>query len=159
MSSYVPRHKPPKWWERVLTHPMENGIAILCAYSAMKLIIAVILAVTTPGNSGLMDMPPWLLLIVGSVLAFGALCAMLGLHWKLLHDVGRGWAMERLGWSMVIAGFMSYTVIVLTFFPNGIANIPEYMLICAMSSARVIALLLVERRVRKVQTKLGGQGS
>lgn len=152
--SYLPRHKPATWWERVLMHPMENGVAVLAGYMGITNVIRVISALEDPTRlPGLY--PSWLLLIIAALNISGAIYALVALHWKLLSDVGRSWAMERMGWSLIIASAGAYSVTVWYFFPEGTGNIPFRVIIAIAAGVRVISLFMIEKRVRAVQRKLG----
>lgn len=154
--TYVPENKPAKLHERFLMHPMENGVAAVCVFSGLQIMLMVFLSYTSM-PSALNGLPPILLVIISTVLLAGGVCALLGLHWRKLQDIGRGWALERAGWSFVAAGFAAYIVAVVLYFPAALIQVPVHLLFIAMAGVRIVALYLIEKKVRRVKRKLQGE--
>lgn len=161
-STYVPLNDPPTLWDRVLIHTMEMAISVIMFVSGAKLILFVLGAARTEARGGpdrLHGMPPLVLALIGAVLILGAVLTLVALNWRALHDMGRGWALERFGWSLVIAGMLSYTICVLSYFPDGIVDIPKFLLISLAAVIRIFALRKIEARVRVVKHKIDGGAS
>lgn len=145
MSTFVPSHDPPRWWERCLAHP----IVLIAAWSV---IVGTLLGLSpffpeyTPSPS-LGRLPGWTAALLAATLAGGGGFAVVGLlnDWQ---NRSRAWNVEQAGWILIAAGWASYAFVVVQNFPHSQFSWGQGVMFVAMAAIRVVALHLMARRTR-----------
>lgn len=149
--TYHPIYTPPRWWERILIHPMENVLAVLALTSGAIIIAGILIDHFQPSRS-MADMPWLLVLLCGAFTGVGGILALTGLHWRDTSAINTAWGIERTGWILSAGGFFVYAIAVAMSFPNSVFSwlIPTGLGIA--SSLRAVSLLMIWLMARR---KLG----
>lgn len=151
---YQPPHSPPTHWDRVLVHPLETVVAGL----SFAFGVIVLLGLTVPGftpSTSLREMPLAISVLEGVFMVAGGVLASIGLQWSG-DDVSTGWALERFGWLLAGAGFLTYSISVSWHFPASTLAwvVPGCLGLAAL--LRCWVLVLIERRTRRTIAEVTG---
>lgn len=152
---FQPLRNPPSWWDRVLVHPMEMMIAATAIIFGVLVALSLVAPDFIPSKS--MDRMPWPVVILTSgFIGTGGTLALLGLNW-VGDKVSLGWALERFGWLLVLAGFISYSLSVVWFYPRSVFSwlIPALLGIAAL--LRWWSILRIERATRQTIAEVKGR--
>lgn len=145
---YKPRHDPPTWWDRLLVHPMDTGVALLAIQFAALITLSLMVPGFVPSRS-MEELEMWIVFLVAASLGTGGLLAVVGLNWRG-DEVSHGWALERFGWILASAGFAAYSVTVLTHFPGSLFSWAVPAALSLMSGLRLWSVNQIERNMRAV---------
>lgn len=102
---YLPTRQPPKWYDRVLVHPMDHAAALIAAVYGVCLSILFPATGQLPSDS-FADLPEWIVFGSGLFLMLGGVLVILGHHWSD-EMVSRGWGIEQGGWTFAGGGFVA----------------------------------------------------
>ena len=144
---YQPVRQPPTFIDRVLVHPWGNTIALFSAIIGLAVILTAFWDTRFPSVS-LAYFPDWLAFIIGACATIGGFYALLGLHW-VGENVSMGWAFEQLGWSFVLAAFLSYSSMVAWLFPLSFISWLTPIALSAGAGVRIISLAFIKRSTRR----------
>lgn len=140
--TYHPIYTPPRWWERILIHPVENALAVLA------IIFGVVMAASIPiehfqPSASIADMPWPIVAICAGFVGLGGVTSVIGLHWHDSQAINRAWGVERTGWILSAGGFFVYAIAVAISYPNSVFSwlVPAGLGIA--SSLRAISLLVI----------------
>lgn len=144
---YTPQHDPPLAVERFLATP---GMAVLALWTAM-VAFQVALDPFSPGvlfSLALGELEPRTAILLGTSMLLGGVGALVGMlnSWD---NRTRAWALERGAWVLVIAGWLSYAIIVARTFPGSTISWGSPLFYCLMAGARIVALVLTEKAARR----------
>lgn len=144
---YQPARTPPTWWDKTLVHPMENMVAAIAIVFGALVGLSLVFPDFTPSNS--MDKMPWgIVLLVSGFIGTGGILALVGLHWTG-NKVSLGWALERFGWLLSVAGFAAYSICVSWFYPNSIFSWLVPSMLGIASTLRWWSIICIERTTRR----------
>lgn len=144
---YHPSRTPASWYDRILVHPFDNGVATLTAIFGLVMLVALSRQGFNPSTS-MMRLPVPGATAVALGCAAGGPLALIGLHWTG-ETVSKGWALERFGWLLVTGGLGGYAIAVAWNFPGSLYSwlVPAILAACAL--LRFISLVLIERNTRR----------
>lgn len=152
---YKPKHDPPTWWDRLLVHPMDTGVAVLAIQFSALIAVSVMVPGFVPSKS--MDqLEMWVVILVAAALGNGGLLAVIGLNWRG-DEVSHGWALERFGWILAASGFAAYSLTVLTHFPDSLFSWAVPAALGLMSGLRLWAVFKIERSMRHTIALVEGE--
>ena len=146
MSSFIPSHDPPTWWERTLANPIVLN-AIWSVIGGTLLAVSPFFPEFTPSPS-LGRLPGWTAAALAAALIGGGVAASVGLlnDWE---NRSKAWNVEQAGWILVGAGWLSYAVVVLQNYPGSQFSWGAGLIAAATAALRVAALHLMARRTRR----------
>jgi hypothetical protein len=144
---YHPSRTPANWLDRILVHPFDNGVAVLTTIFGVTMAAALVTYGFNPSTS-MMRLPVWVATAVTFGCVAGGPLALLGLHWTG-ETVSKGWAIERLGWLLVVGGLGGYAIAVAWNFPGSLYSwlVPAILAACGL--LRFVSLVLIERNTRR----------
>ena len=145
---FVPTREPPLLWDRLRVHPLSNPTAFLFIVSGLLLIVGGVYP--DFAASPAMARISWVLeLFTGVLMLAGGTLALTGLHWSG-ETVSRGWHIERIGWTFIAGGLVSYFISVFSIYPNSVFSWLWPLFLAAGSVMKVIALRAIEQSTRKL---------
>lgn len=153
---YQPTRNPPRWWDRVMVHPFDNAVGLLCLLFGALMAYAL----TTGGgynpSSSMMRLPPLIGFVVSACLTVGGVLSLVGLHWTG-DTVSRGWHLERGGWLFVTAGLAGMGGAIAWFFPASTNSwlLPSILALAAF--VRWLSLIFLERNTRRTLAVVQGE--
>lgn len=151
MSTFVPSHDPPLWWERCLGNPI-----ILVAFWSVLVASQVLVDPWLPGfqpSPSLGEVPRWTAVSLATTIGLGGAGAIVGLlnSWE---NRSRAWALERSGWLLSAVGWIAYAVVVIQGFPGSTISWGSALVLSAIGWIRITALKLMERRTRRIRSEV-----
>ena len=154
---YVPEHDPPLTVERFLATP---GLALL-AFWTVLVAFQVALDPFSPRvlfSLALGELEPRTAILLGVSMLAGGVGALVGMlnSWD---NRTRAWALERGAWVLVIAGWLSYAIIVGRAFPGSTISWGSPLFYCLMGGARIVALALAEKKARRNRAVKAAMGT
>jgi hypothetical protein len=144
---YQPIRNPANWFDRLLVHPFENVIGVICFLFGALMVAALTSNGGYNPSSSMMRLPAYIGFLTSSCLAVGGALSLLGLHW-IGETVSRGWHIERVGWLFVTGGLAGYGVSVGVHFPSSTIAWLVPSLLAVAAFLRFLSLLLIERNTR-----------
>ncbi|CAN7465809.1 hypothetical protein LJR013_003186 [Pseudarthrobacter oxydans] len=144
---YIPSRNPPRWYDRLLVHPFDNAIGVLCILFGALMVAALASGGGYNPSSSMMRLPVYIGFIVSSCIALGGILSLVGLHW-IGETVSRGWHIERFGWLFVTAGLAGYAIAVAWHFPSSTTSWMIPGVLAAAAMLRFVSLILIERNTR-----------
>lgn len=146
MSTFLPAHEPPLWWERCLSQP----IVVIAAWSvavAIQVLVDPWMPNYAPSIS-LGELPTWTAVWLSAGIGTGGTTALIGIlnSWD---NRSRAWAVERAGWILQSVGWVGYAVVVIDEFPASTIAWGSSLALALMGVLRVIALHLMEKQTRR----------
>lgn len=147
-SSYSTLNEPPRFIDRILTHPYENTLLILFLAFGVSIFgqTAGDQIVVSPAVHQLL--PDVLATFMAVLSLVGVALAFVGLHWRG-DTISKGWAYERLGLSFVAAAGVAYAISVGYIFPASLMSWGFPLVVAFASALRIGALVAMERRTRR----------
>lgn len=147
---YIPVRNPPRWYDRVMVHPFDNAVGVLCILFGAVMLLALTVEDYHPSSS-LLRMPQWIGFAVSASISVGGVLSLLGLHWTG-ESVSRGWHLERFGWLGVAAGLGGYGVAILFHFPGSTTSWLIPLVLTVAAFLRFLSLVFIERNTRRTLT-------
>lgn len=152
---FQPLRNPPSWWDRVLVHPMEMMIAATAVIFGVLVALSLVAPDFIPSKS--MDRMPWPVVILTSgFIGTGGSLALVGVNWAG-DKVSLGWALERFGWLLTIAGFASYSISVAWFYPHSVFSWLVPALLGIASGLRWWSIVRIEAATRRTIAEVKGR--
>lgn len=148
---YLPQRNPARWYDRLLVHPFDNAIGLICALFGALMVLALASSGEYNPSTSMMRLPPHIGFITSSCLAVGGVLSLVGLHWYG-ETVSRGWHLERSGWLFVTAGLGGYGLAVGYFFPEATVTWLVPGLLSVAAFLRFLSLVYIERNTRHTLT-------
>ena len=144
---YTPQHDPPLAVERFLSTP---GVALMAVWTVL-VAFQVALDPFSPGvlfSLALGELEPRTAILLGAFMLVGGVGTLIGMlnSW---NNRTRAWALERAALVLVIAGWLSYAIIVGRAFPGSTISWGSPLFYCLMAGARIVALVLTEKKARR----------
>nr|WP_312964319.1 hypothetical protein [Kocuria rhizophila] len=151
MSTFVPSHDPPLWWERCLGNPIVL-VAVWSVIAAAQVLADPWLPGFQPSPS-LGELPRWTAASLAATIGLGGVGAIVGLlnSWE---NRSRAWALERSGWLLSAVGWIAYAFVVLQGFPGSTISWGTALVLSAIGWLRITALRLMERRTRRIRAEM-----
>lgn len=144
---YMPTRNPARWYDRLLVHPFDNAIGVLCFLFGALMVAALASGGAYNPSSSMMRLPAHIGFVVSSCLSLGGVLSLVGLHW-IGETVSRGWHIERFGWLFVTAGLAGYGIAVAFHFPGATSSWMVPLGLAAASLLRFLSLIFIERNTR-----------
>lgn len=152
---YQPLRNPPSWWDRVLVHPMEMTVAFMAIAFGAFVALSLITPDFIPSKS--MDRMPWPVVVLTSgFIGTGGALALVGLNW-VGDKVSLGWALERFGWLLTVAGFAAYSISVSWFYINSVFSwlVPAFLGVGSI--LRWWSIVQIEKATRRTIAEVKGR--
>lgn len=144
---YHPVRNPPRWWDRLLVHPLDTTVAVVAVIFGLIVILSLFLPDFTPSKS--MDkMPGPIIVLVSGFLGTGGLLALVGLNWSG-DNVSTGWALEQFGWWLAAGGFATFALSVSWHYPGSMFSWGIPLALGVGSVLRAVSIIMIERGVRR----------
>lgn len=144
---YIPPRTPPKWYDRIMVHPFDNAIGLLCLLFGGLMVVALASHGGYTPSTSMMRLPPYIGFSTSACLAVGGVLSLTGLHWWG-EMVSRGWHVERAGWLFVTAGLAGYGIAVVYHFPSATVTWLVPLLLGSAAFLRFLSLVYIERNTR-----------
>lgn len=144
---FQPTRNPPRWWDRLLVHPLDTTVAAVAVLFGVLVVLSLIVPDFIPSKS--MDKMPWpIVVLVSGFLGTGGLLSLTGLNWWG-DKVSTGWAVEQFGWWLAAGGFATYSISVAWHYPESAFawGVPLALGIGAV--VRAVSIIMIERSVRR----------
>lgn len=151
---YQPRHSPPKWWDRLLVHPLDSTVAVLALLYGVTALVSVCLPGFTPSNS-MGNLHEALAGAVGVFWTAGGAMAVFGIFWYG-ENVSTGWGLERFGWALASAGLLVYGGATWHYYPESIYSWLTPTFLGLGGLVRLLSVYLIERNTRRVLVEVTG---
>lgn len=143
---FQPVRNPPRWWERLLVHPLDMTVAAVAVLFGALVILSLIVPDFIPSKS--MDKMPWpIVILVSGFLGSGGILALAGLNWWG-DNVSTGWGVEQLGWWLAAGGFVTYSLSVSWHYPGSAFAWGVPLALGVGAIIRALSIILIERGVR-----------
>lgn len=148
MSVYTPTNEPPRWIERILSHP-EVALAVLSVLQGAQIMVDPLVPGYRP-SPALGEVPLALATYLALVLAIGGVLAAVGVlnGWD---NRSRAWRVERSGWTLLAVGWASYGAVVINAYPGSSVAWAMAVGLVIVSLVRLLALHLMERAARRAK--------
>lgn len=143
---YQPRFDPPKWWERFLV--LRNEI-ILLVWSFIAGVLTIIdpLHTSITFSLSIGDQEPIVAFIIGLLYIIGAILTYFGLQ-RMCDNQSLLWGLEKAGWLLIAAGWITKSVVVLATFPTSTISWGMGFVFALMALTRIATLTAMERNTR-----------
>ena len=96
---------------------------------------------------------PEVLIFVGVLALVGSLMVLYGVFWKKTA-ISQRWRVEKAGWWLVAATWLSYTVIVISVYPLSIISWGLAFMLVLTSVRRLVLLHVIERNLRTTKRRI-----
>lgn len=135
----------PRILHRILREPIGHPVAAFTMLSGLALITS---AGTTWQPAPAIDaLPPHISVFIGALYLCGGAIALIGMQWRGTN-VSRGWDTERLGWWLITAGLLFYSIIAAYIHPASIISWGSPAALAFGCGLKTVALLVRERQDR-----------
>ena len=146
MRLFTPLHDPPSFSDRLLGYGSEILV------STWTLISGVMFVLDPFVHPDLFSQtfgvfPPEVMIFVGVLALVGSLMVLYGLLAKK-HPLSQRWKVEKAGWWLIAATWLSYTVIVISVCPLSFISWGIAFMFVLTSIRRLILLHVIERNIR-----------
>ena len=143
---FQPSRNPPRWWDRLLVHPLDTTVAVIAVLFGVLMVLSLIAPEYTPSKS--MDRMPWpVAILVSGFLGTGGVMALAGLNW-FGDNVSTGWKLEQFGWWLAAGGFATYAISVSWHYPESQFSWGVPLFLGIGATVRAISIVMIERSVR-----------
>jgi hypothetical protein len=150
---YIPPRNPPRWFDRVLVHPFDNAVGVLCLAFGLLMVAAMLSEGSYNPSASMMRLPPQVGFVTSACLVAGGVLSLVGLHWDG-ETVSRGWHIERAGWLFISGGLAGFGIAVAHFFPHSTTTWLIPLVLSAAAFLRFLSLVFIEKNTRKTLTEV-----
>lgn len=152
MRLFTPLHDPPNLWDRLLGYGSEILVSTWTLISSVMFILD---PFVPPEMFSLTFgvFPPEVLIFVGVLALVGSLLVLYGLLAKK-HSLSQRWKVEKAGWWLIGATWLSYTVIVVSVYPLSFISWGLAFILVLTSIRRLILLHVIERNLRNTKRRV-----
>ena len=146
MRLFTPLHNPPSLGDRLLGYGSEILVSTWTLLSGVMFILGPFVPPEMFSRTfGVF--PPEVLVFVGVIALVGSLMVLYGLLAKK-HPLSQRWKVEKAGWWLIAATWLSYTVIVFSVYPLSFISWGLAFILVLTSVRRLILLHVIERNLR-----------
>ena len=152
MRLFTPLHNPPNLWDRLLGYGSEILVSTWTLISSVMFILDPFVHPDLFSQTfGVF--PPEVLVFVGVLALVGSLMVLYGLLAKK-HALSQRWKVEKAGWWLVAAAWLSYTVIIVSVYPLSFISWGLAFTLVLASIRRLILLHVIERNLRNTKRRI-----
>lgn len=151
---YQTKRNPPRWWDIILAHAMELGVA---CYSAFIGSVVVLKAQTyEPGTGGVLGhLPLYLIYGIGVFVGAGALVSLFGLLVRR-SNIRKELNVEQVGWILLAVGWLSYLYAAIRYADGPSTAVAAGLFIGVGAILRAVALIMLERDLEVIVSAAEG---
>ncbi|UTM47040.1 hypothetical protein [Glutamicibacter mysorens] len=144
---FQPSRNPPRWWDRLLVHPLDMTVAVVAVIFGLLVIASLFIPEFIPSKS--MDkMPDPVIILVSGFLGTGGVLSLVGLNWWG-DKVSHGWSIEQFGWWLAAGGFATYAISVAWHYPGSAFSWGVPLSLGLGSVIRAVSIIMIEQSVRR----------
>lgn len=152
MRLFTPLHDPPSFSDRLLGYGSEILVSMWTFLSGIMFILdpfvrpdlfSQTFGVFTPG----------VLIFVGVLALVGSIMVLYGVFAKK-HAISQRWKVEKAGWWLIAATWLSYTVIVVSVYPLSFISWGLAFILVLTSIRRLVILHVIERNLRITKRRI-----
>lgn len=152
MRLFTPLHDPPSFSDRLLGYGSEILVSVWTLISSVMFILDPFVPPEMFSQTfGVF--PPEVLIFVGVLALIGSLLVLYGLLAKK-HALSQRWKVEKAGWWLIGAAWLSYTVIVVSVYPLSFISWGLAFMFVLTSVHRLILLHVIERNLRNTKRRI-----
>lgn len=152
MRLFTPLHDPPSFSDRLLGYGSEILVSVWTFLSGIMFILDPFVRPDLFSQTfGVFT--PEVLIFVGVLALVGSLMVLYGVFWKKTA-ISQRWRVEKAGWWLVAATWLSYTVIVVSVYPLSIISWGLAFILVLASIRRLILLHVIERNLRDTKRRI-----
>ena len=152
MRLFTPLHDPPSFGDRLLGYGSEILVSVWTLLSGVMFILdPFVRADLFSQTFGVFT--PEVLIFVGVLALIGSIMVLYGLLAKK-YPLSRRWRVEKAGWWLVAATWLSYTVIVVSVYPLSFISWGLSFMFVLTSIRRLILLHVIERNLRNTKRRI-----
>ena len=152
MRLFTPLHDPPSFSDRLLGYGSEILVSV---WTLISFIMFFLDPFVHPDlfSQTFGVFPPEVLNCVGVLALIGSIMTLYGLLAKK-YPLSQRWKVEKAGWWLVAATWLSYTVIVVSVYPLSIISWGLAFMLVLTSIRRLILLHVIERNLRTTKRRV-----
>ena len=152
MRLFTPLHDPPSFSDRLLGYGSEILVSVWTLISGVMFVLDPFVHPDLFSQTfGVY--PPEVLFFVGVLALVGSIMVLYGLLAKK-HALSQRWKVEKAGWWLVAAAWLSYTVIVVSVYPLSFISWGLSLMFVLTSIRRLILLNVIERNLRNTKRRI-----
>lgn len=152
MRLFTPLHDPPSFSDRLLGYGGEILVSLWTFISGVMFILDPFVKPELFSQTfGVFA--PEVLIFVGVLALIGSLMVLYGMLVKQ-RPLSRRWRVEKAGWWLIAATWLSYTVIIVSVYPLSIISWGLALLLVLTSIRRLITLHVIERNLRDTKRRI-----
>ena len=152
MRLFTPLHDPPSFSDRLLGYGSEILVSVWTLLSGVMFVLDPFVRPDLFSQTfGVF--PPEVLIFVGVLALIGSILVLYGLFWKKTA-ISKRWKIEKAGWWLVGATWLSYTVIIVSVYPLSFISWGLAFILVLASIRRLILLHVIERNLRNTKRRI-----
>ena len=152
MRLFTPLHDPPSFSDRLLGYGSEILVSLWTFISGVMFILDPFVKPELFSQTfGVFT--PEVLIFVGVLALIGSIMTLYGLLAKK-HPLSQRWKVEKAGWWLIAATWLSYTVIVVSVYPLSFISWGLSLMFVLTSVRRLILLHVIERNLRNTKRRI-----
>ena len=152
MRLFTPLHDPPDLWDRLLGYGSEILVSTWTLISGVMFILDPFVRPDLFSQTfGVFA--PEVLIFVGVLALVGSIMTLYGLLAKK-HPLSQRWKVEKAGWWLIAATWLSYTVIIVSVYPLSFISWGLAFMFVLTSVRRLILLHVIERNLRNTKRRI-----
>ena len=152
MRLFTPLHDPPSFGDRLLGYGSEILVSVWTLLSGVMFILDPFVRPDLFSQTfGVFT--PEVLIFVGVLALAGSIMVLYGVFCKKTA-ISQRWKVEKAGWWLVAATWLSYTVIVVSVYPLSFISWGLSLMFVLTSIRRLILLNVIERNLRNTKRRI-----
>lgn len=152
MRLFTPLHDPPSFSDRLLGYGSEILVSVWTLLSGVMFILDPFVQPDLFSQTfGVFT--PEVLIFVGVLALVGSLMVLYGLFCKKTA-ISQRWKVEKAGWWLIAATWLSYTVIVVSVYPLSFISWGLAFMFVLTSIRRLVLLHVIERNLRNTKRRI-----
>ena len=152
MRLFTPLHDPPSFSDRLLGYGSEILVSVWTLLSGVMFILDPFVQPDLFSQTfGVFT--PEVLIFVGVLALIGSILVLYGLLAKK-HPISQRWKVEKAGWWLIGATWLSYTVIIVSVYPLSFISWGLAFMLVLTSVRRLVLLHVIERNLRDTKRRI-----
>ena len=152
MRLFTPLHDPPSFSDRLLGYGSEILVSVWTFLSGVMFILDPFVHPDLFSQTfGVFT--PEVLIFVGALALVGSLMVLYGVFCKKTA-ISQRWKIEKAGWWLIAATWLSYTVIVVSVYPLSFISWGLAFMFVLTSIRRLVLLHVIERNLRNTKRRI-----
>lgn len=152
MRLFTPLHDPPSFGDRLLGYGSEILVSLWTFLSGFMFILDPFVRPDLFSQTfGVF--PPEVLIFVGVLALVGSIMVLYGVLAKK-YPLSQRWKVEKAGWWLIAATWLSYTVIVVSVYPLSLISWGLSLMFVLTSIRRLVLLHVIERNLRSTKRRI-----